>query len=415
LKAFADAVRDSFQRELFSTDQPVRVMRPVKGTPLVMTERADGQIVLLNLQTDQPIDGVEANAIGVAAASGTQQWTSWTSDGKTVLLRDENTKQSVSAGGHAEPVRFAVFSPDGRYTITCSRDNTARLWRTDGELVGVLAGHSGNIYHADFSPNGELLFTRSTDGRVVIWNTDGRLVGRAGSDQDYFYDASFLKKGDCLATLSAEGKVDLWQNNGTHFNRLETSHPVRSMQADNDGKVLSLLDQNGWLYAFSVPEGRLMATFKSEKPIVGYHSLENTGQVLVWDGANNLSIWDDLGHLQTQWKAHEKRIVLVDCNPEGNLFLSTGTEGVARLWDAAGKLQLELPVYAQQPVAARFTPSGKHIVFAAEGNKQLSIIPIPSEILREMNALATVNSQTIKTLVERHNLQFVDEILKMHN
>ncbi len=414
LKAFADAVRDSFQTELFTTDQPVRVMRPVEGTPLILTEQADGQIVLLNPQTDQQIDGVETNALGVAAAPDAQRWASWTTDGKTVLIRNESTKQSVGAGGHAEPVRFAVFSPDGRHTITCSRDNTARLWRADGELVGVLAGHSGNIYHADFAPNGESLFTRSTDGRVMIWNTDGRLVGRAGSDEDYFYDAVFLMQGAFLATLNATGRVDIWQKNGTLRKTLETDSPVRTMRASQSGDNLSFLSAGGKVYVYSTPDNFMYVVCEQNVPAIGYAYVEPIGHLITWDNEHHLSLWDHRGNMLQRWKAHNMRIAWVESSPDGALLLSTGLDGLARLWDTSGRLVMELPTGADETLPARFTADGRHIIFAQKGNTQLSLVPIPTEKLAEWNALAHQNTAAIRTLAAQHNLQFVDEMIAQH-
>ncbi len=49
--------------------------------------------------------------------------------------------------GHTNTVRTAVFSPDGSFLATASRDSTARLWHAarGGELVAELAGHGDEV------------------------------------------------------------------------------------------------------------------------------------------------------------------------------------------------------------------------------------------------------------------------------
>jgi WD40 repeat protein len=41
--------------------------------------------------------------------------------------------------GHTSEIKGVAFSPDGKYVLTGSRDNTARLWRVDAQEVIQIA------------------------------------------------------------------------------------------------------------------------------------------------------------------------------------------------------------------------------------------------------------------------------------
>jgi len=70
-------------------------------------------------------------------------------------------------------VNDAAFSPDGRFIVTASQDNTARIWETEsGLLLGALAGHTAQIYCAGFSPDGKAIATSSADATVRIHVAD---------------------------------------------------------------------------------------------------------------------------------------------------------------------------------------------------------------------------------------------------
>jgi WD40 repeat protein len=71
--------------------------------------------------------------------------------------------------GHENHVFSAVYSPSGDRILTASRDQTARLWDTEGNLLAVLRGHAGEVNSAVFDPLGDRILTASGDGTVRVW------------------------------------------------------------------------------------------------------------------------------------------------------------------------------------------------------------------------------------------------------
>ena len=165
--------------------------------------------------------------------------------------------------GHTERVRTVVFTPDGRYLLSGSRDKTLRLWRGDnGDFIKVLGtsnrhirglsvtpdstrvvtGHgwrtgprvshvieipSGrNIVSFDQNTNTVLATAVSPDGRTVatgggdereiyLWNIDdgrvaGKLVGRGRS----VYAVGFSADGRSIAWGKTWGRADLVHGRG---------------------------------------------------------------------------------------------------------------------------------------------------------------------------------------------------------
>jgi WD40 repeat protein len=67
-------------------------------------------------------------------------------------------------------VRTLAFSPDGRYALTGSADNTAKLWSVpDGAYVKNLGEYSYAVTSIAFSPDGLYLLTGSVDGTALLW------------------------------------------------------------------------------------------------------------------------------------------------------------------------------------------------------------------------------------------------------
>lgn len=111
------------------------------------------------------------------------------SDGKTGFsvgednqLRTWNAapegKQVRTSGGHGKVILKLVTHPKQPLLVTCSADQTVRIWNADnGTAVRTLSGHGDYVYAIAVSPDGNLIASGGFDGEVRIWKVaDGSLV-----------------------------------------------------------------------------------------------------------------------------------------------------------------------------------------------------------------------------------------------
>lgn len=68
--------------------------------------------------------------------------------------------------GHADPVRAVAISPDGRWLLSGSADNTLRLWRVKtGECLWIFGGYHGGakfeVKAVEVTPNGKYVISAS--------------------------------------------------------------------------------------------------------------------------------------------------------------------------------------------------------------------------------------------------------------
>jgi WD40 repeat protein len=87
-------------------------------------------------------------------------------------------KQVRASGGHAKPVFRLVRHPNKPLLVSCSADNTVRVWNADnGSSVRSLSGHTDWVYALAVSPDGELVASGSWNGEVRVCKiADGALV-----------------------------------------------------------------------------------------------------------------------------------------------------------------------------------------------------------------------------------------------
>lgn len=95
-------------------------------------------------------------------------------------LKGSSSNSPVSApknalhvlNGHSGPVYSTSFSPDNRWLLSCSEDQSARLWSLDTHSnIVCYRGHQAPIWDVQFSPLGFYFATASHDKTARLWAT----------------------------------------------------------------------------------------------------------------------------------------------------------------------------------------------------------------------------------------------------
>jgi tetratricopeptide (TPR) repeat protein len=156
--------------------------------------------------------------------------------------------------GHAGDVWSVAFSPDGKYVLTGSEDNTAKLWDLNGRQIQAFEGHAGSVRSVAFSPDGKYVLTGSYDHTAKLWDLNGRQI-QAFEAGAWVLSVAFSPDGKYVLTGSLDNTAKLWDLNGRQIQAFE----------GHAGYVLSV--------AFS-PDGKYVLT----------GSEDNTAKL--WDGIN---------------------------------------------------------------------------------------------------------------------------------
>ena len=84
-------------------------------------------------------------------------------------------------GGHTNRICGIRYSPNGRYIVGGSFDNTVRMWDAEtGSVIGhPLEGHTGIVWAVACSPDGRHIISGSFDHTIRIWDVEtGSAVGK---------------------------------------------------------------------------------------------------------------------------------------------------------------------------------------------------------------------------------------------
>jgi len=81
---------------------------------------------------------------------------------------DIEGKELFKLTGHLGYVPSVAYSPNGKFIVTGSIDNTVKVWDANtGKEIRTLAKHSDAVFSVAYSPNGKYILTGSFDNSAI--------------------------------------------------------------------------------------------------------------------------------------------------------------------------------------------------------------------------------------------------------
>jgi tetratricopeptide (TPR) repeat protein len=227
-------------------------------------------------------------------------------------------------------VNHAAFSPDGRWVVTASNDQTARVWdAATGQPISPPLKHQNYVNDATFSPDGRWVVTASSDHTARVWEAaTGQPISPPLKHQGIVNDAVFSPDGRWVVTASYDGTARVWE-------------------AATGGPVSAPLKHPHAVYraAFS-PNGRRVVTASDDR------------SARVWEAATGQPLGPPLKH---QYFVRDAAFSL-----DGRRVVTASRDGTARVWEAATGQPLSPPLKHQDTVNhAAFSADGRRVVTAS--------------------------------------------------
>ncbi|HEY0366645.1 MAG TPA: WD40 repeat domain-containing protein, partial [Pyrinomonadaceae bacterium] len=292
----------------------------------------------------------------IVTSSGDSTARLWTIDGQ--LIKELR--------GHSKPLSSALFSPDGKFVVTASADNTVRVWDSlDGKLITNFRGHSQAVNGVAFSSDGQFIVTASDDQTARLWRFHPGDRGTGSTIESWEHSAAVTSiacspNGSEVAATTRDGKLS-WTGLG-----MQRSVPFMYL-VDRSAKVANV--------RFS-PDGQSIATTKGAAGVI--YNIDALRAFV--DAKNSELLYNEAPPPGSAAKNEKKSepdgvkleghagdINSVAFSPNGNLVVTASADGTARVWEAAtGKTVGELRGHSNSVNSASFSPDGKFIVTASD-------------------------------------------------
>ena len=272
--------------------------------------------------------------------------------------------------GHTDKVEDCAVSPDGRFIVSASRDNTLKVWdAAGGQERLTLLGHTGWVFGCAVAPDGSWIVSCSQDGTLGIWGSaEGERRFTLAGHMGKVYGCAIDPAGRFVASANEDGTVRTWSaDSGTQPATLKGhTAAVRRCAFSPDGRRIV---SAGWDASLRIwTDGSELATLVGHGGSVTDCSVAPAGDFLVSASRDGtLKVWDATSMVErATLRGHEGPVYGCAVSPDGGFIVSAGGDGTVRIWDAAsGSLRATLLGHTDKVYGCAISPDGAFIVSAS--------------------------------------------------
>jgi WD40 repeat protein len=336
---FATSFSEDGQRVVTATRGAVRLWRMATGEPTPPVFKLDGRVLRAALSADGQrvaVVGVSGEVRAGSVAGGEDspprpaafrpdnaffspdaRLVLLTAATSTKILRTDQTPPPPPLDGLEGAVRYAAFSPEGKYVLTFSEKTGEKSARTQvwivetGKLEKELTGVAGDVVHAVFTPDEAHVLiaggsTSPKSGQARVWEVaTGQPATPPFEHLEKVLHASFDSTAERVITASADDTAKVWKV------RLEKNPSGKAEQfLLADGKKIHTADVT---YAAFSNDGKWALTASYDRSAIIWNT--TTGKVR--------TILDHPGAIRD-----------ANFDKDGKFVVTCGSDSSAQVWDA---------------------------------------------------------------------------------
>lgn len=317
-----------------------------------------------------------------------------------------------SQNAHTDKVYCVVYSPDGKFMASASKDGSIKIWNASNlEVVKTLQVvadtskyHGYGAFVAAYSPDGKSLAAVGADGRLTVFDTaTWTLKYQVNADKSMILALAYSNDGKYIATGGEESTGKVWDAaTGKLVYELDHTKGSQSgievMLFSLDNKTLFVGgDNDRKVYAWDMSNGEFAYELSPEKSADGHRinglAISPDGKTLASSGSDRVIRQWDLAakKLHMEIPGHTDWIYAIAFSADGKTLISAGSDRTIRVWDAQyGRIRMVLAGQTDQVYWVSFNPKGRFIA-SAGADKSVRVWDISVQGSYEIMTIDTGN------------------------
>jgi len=289
--------------------------------------------------------------------------------------------------GHKKYVNDIAITPDDKYFISASSDDTLKIWDINsGACLRTFVGHKDSIYAIAITLDGKYVVSGSDDNTLKLWDIDSEdclrtFVGHKG----WVNSVVITRDGQYIISGSSDKTLKLWDLNTRECLRTFVGHKEWVKAVDITWSIGSVNITTGKQYPFIISgsddntlklwdlnSGNCLRSFWGHKYGINAIAISKDDRYVVSGSSDNtLKLWDlNSGNCLRTYKGHKNGVKDLAITPDERFIISGSLDNTIRLWDLnTGECVRTFEEHEDDVYAVAITQDGCYIVSSSRNNK----------------------------------------------
>ena len=290
--------------------------------------------------------------------------------------------------GHTSSINTVEFSPDGKFVLSGSDDNSIKLWEAaTGKLIRTFKESEDILFAALI--NDDRFFSLNDNGNICVWEikTGRRLrefaVGEFGgsvNEQAITYDGSVLRvivgmklynvdmaRERVIQTVARPKTGEISSFLGFYFgfrNAISTDGRLMLSTVREDAGESMMKSKHKKIMLWDIATGRILATLTGHEDLIDALALSSDNRyALSGSRDKTVRLWDlKRGRAEAVFTGHQKAVEALALSSDHKYALSGSRDNTMKLWDVEQQKEIHSFVHDCPVTFVRFTPDGRHVL-----------------------------------------------------
>lgn len=257
-------------------------------------------------------------------------------DAAITIVDTRSGKVKNTITGHEGVISATFFIGDRNKVLSCSWDNSTRLWDNKNTEEFTLLKHGSEVKALAVTPDQGKGAAGSRDGEVKVFSLSSlksmRNLQAHGTD---ITGLSFINNGTKLVTASLDGECKIWDLSSyevdLQLNRIPEN--IRAIATNDDSSKLVLGLRSGKILSIDIDNPSKIDELVGHSDVVGALSIDSTGERLAsgsWD--RTIRIWSLNSLKEISTGSLLAGINAVQWDPKNEIVFSADFAGSVTSW-----------------------------------------------------------------------------------